>query len=144
MGRGWVFDLCPDGWVFAFWKTWRRFRHRLTQFRPRAGPISAPFGPGSATFGFLFRPPRDSIWYVYEGQQGFSKVGVLCGRGGQDLQKWSFRVDETNAGDFRPRLKSAGQKKTSFRADETQYFLDSTIRSRLPRTLRGALHKLRG
>ena len=64
-----------------------RCRCRLARCGPQAGLISAPFGPGSATFGFLFRPSRDSIWLVYEGQQGFSKVGVLCGRGCQDLQK---------------------------------------------------------
>ena len=87
VGRGWVFDLCPDGWVFAFWKTWRRFRHRLTQFRPRAGPISAPFGPGSVTFGFCSGPARDPPPHVFQWPEALSKVGVLCGRGGQDLQK---------------------------------------------------------
>ena len=74
-------------------------------------------------------------------QDAFSKVGVLCGRVDQEYKKVSFRADETSAGDFRPRLKSAGPKKTSFRVDETQYFPGTAIRSSLPRVRREASHK---
>ena len=99
VGRGWVFDLCPDGWEIAFWKTWRRFRHRLTQFRPRAGPISVPFGLDSATFGFCSGPARDPPPHVFQWPEAFSKVGVLCGRGDQDSREWASRADEMAAGD---------------------------------------------
>ena len=120
---------------------WRRYRHRLAQSRPRAGPISSPVGAGSATF--VFFPARHA------------SRPLTFSKGRRPFQKWVFCVGGVvkicKSGRFASTKRALAisglgsnppaQKKTSFRVDETQYFPGSAIRSSPPRARREARHK---